>query len=141
MNSHILNYSSAAEELGLIVYSTVTIGYDAPWKKVHQALIEAAISTDGLLHDPKPFVLQTSLDDFYVSYQINAYTKEPNKQALIYSGLHQNIQDQFNNAGIEIMSPHYNALRDGNQTTIPSEQLPHSYVTPSFRVSSATKKE
>jgi small-conductance mechanosensitive channel len=60
-------------------------------------------------------VLQTSLDDFYVSYEINAYIKEPNKQAVIYSDLHQNIQDVCNERGIEIMSPHYRAARDGNR--------------------------
>ena len=87
---------------------------------MHKALVEAADRTEFLLKDPKPFILQTSLDDFYVSYELNAYTKEPNKQAKIYSELHQNIQDTCNEMGIEILSPHYRADRDGNQTTIPS---------------------
>ena len=60
-------------------------------------------------------MLQTSLDDFYVAYEINAYTDQPSRMAMIYSELHQNIQDQFNEAGVEIMSPHYDALRDGNR--------------------------
>ncbi|WP_431210304.1 hypothetical protein ACQ86N_30310 [Puia sp. P3] len=81
---------------------------------------------------PEPFVLQTSLDDFYVSYQINVYTKEANSQAKIYSSLHQNIQDACNEAGIEIMSPHYNAMRDGNATTIPEDYLPKDYKAPPF---------
>ncbi|MNX60654.1 hypothetical protein D3C86_915640 [compost metagenome] len=81
---------------------------------------------------PEPFVLQTSLDDFYVSYQINVYTKEPTKQPGIYSSLHQNIQDSFNAAGIEIMSPHYRSLRDGNTTTIPDNYLKPDYESPSF---------
>ena len=68
-------------------------------------------------------MLQTSLDDFYVSYQINAYSDEPNKLAGIYSALHQNIQDCCNEAGIEIMSPHYANLRDGNNSTIPADYL------------------
>jgi len=63
--------------------------------------------------------LQTSLDDFYISYQINAYTKEANKQAIIYSKLFENIQNEFNAAGIEIMSPHYSAMRDGSPPAMP----------------------
>lgn len=134
MSSHTINYSSDAVDKGLIMHTTVTIGYDVPWKDMHQALLNAASRTDLLLKDPEPFVLQTSLDDFYVSYQINAYTKEPNKQAVIYSQLHQNIQDCCNEAGIEILSPHYRAMRDGNMTTIPADYLPKDYKAPSFTV-------
>ena len=75
MSSHTINYSSDAVDNGLIMHTTVTIGYDVPWKTMHQALLDAAERTDMLLKEPKPFVLQTSLDDFYVSYQVNAYTK------------------------------------------------------------------
>lgn len=121
MNSHITNYSSEVREgNGLIIYTSVTIGYDAPWKQVQQLLIDAALATEHIEKIPVPFVLQTSLDDFYVSYQINAYTKKPNQQAGIYSNLHAQIQEKFNEAGVEIMSPHYNAIRDGNASTIPS---------------------
>jgi small-conductance mechanosensitive channel len=134
MSNHTVNYSSSALELGLIMHTTVTIGYDVPWKKVQELLINAADTTAGFLKEPKPFVLQTSLDDFYVSYQINAYTNEANKQAGIYSDLHRNIQDKFNDAGVEIMSPHYKALRDGNLSTIPADYLPKDYISPSFRV-------
>ena len=70
----------------------------------------------------------------YVSYQINAYTKAANLQHYTYSHLHQNIQDVFNAAGVEIMSPHYKYIRDGNKTTVPAEHLPENYVTPSFGV-------
>jgi small-conductance mechanosensitive channel len=134
LNGNTTNYSSEANAAGLIIHTTVTIGYDVPWKNMHQALIDAALKTDMLLKDPKPFVLQTSLDDFYVSYQINAYTREASKQALLYSNLHQNIQDVCNERGIEILSPHYRAARDGNSTTIPSDYLPKDYVAPSFTV-------
>lgn len=123
MSSHTINYSSDAPSNGLIIHTTVTIGYDVPWKDMHQVLIDAALRTELVLQEPKPFVLQTSLDDFYVSYQINAYTKEPNKQAVIYSNLHQNIQDVCNERGIEILSPHYRAQRDGTQSTIPANYL------------------
>lgn len=139
MSSHTINYSSETGSVGLILHSTVTIGYDVPWKKMHQTLIDAADRTTLLLKDPKPFVLQTSLDDFYVSYQINAYTKEANKQASIYSELHQNIQDCCNEEGIEILSPHYRAARDGNTTTIPENYLDKDYKAPSFNIN--MKKE
>ncbi len=134
MNSHTTNYSSDAPDKGLIIHTTVTIGYDVPWRQVHQLLIDAALATDLVVKEYSPFVLQTSLDDFYVSYQVNAYTKEPNKQAIIYSNLHQNIQDKFNEAGVEIMSPHYSSLRDGNTTTVPPEYLPKDYTPPSFKI-------
>lgn len=121
MNSHTINYSSEATDLGLIINTTVTIGYDVPWKKMHEALIEAALRTEFVLKKPTPFVLQTELQDFYVSYQINAYIHEANLQAQIYSELHQHIQDVCNENDIEIMSPHYRAERDGNTTTIPEQ--------------------
>ena len=104
---------------------------------MHGLLIKAAASTAGILEDPKPFVLQTSLDDFYVSYQINAYTDQPSGMAVIYSDLHQNIQDAFNQAGVEILSPHYHSVRDGNATAIPASYLPRDYEAPGFRVSQA----
>lgn len=140
MNSHTINYSTAAEDVGLIVHTTVTIGYDVPWKDVHELLINAAIESDFIIKDPMPFVLQTSLDDYYVSYQLNAYTKDPGKQAVIYSSIHSHIQDKFNEAGVEIMSPHYQTLRDGNQTTIPSDYLPPDYITPPFNFKNVDKK-
>lgn len=134
MNSHTINYSSDAPEKGLIIHTTVTIGYDVPWRDMHQVLIDAALRTELILNEPKPFVLQTSLDDFYVSYQINAYVREANKQAVIYSNLHQNIQDVCNERGVEILSPHYRAARDGNMITIPANYLDKDYKAPSFNV-------
>lgn len=136
LSSTSINYSANTKEdaKGLVVHSTVTIGYDVPWPDVHKALISAASKTDFIESTPVPFVLQTGLDDFYVCYEINAYTKEPQKQPLIYSSLHQNIQDSFNEAGIEIMSPHYKALRDGNNTTIPEHYLDNNYETPAFNI-------
>jgi small-conductance mechanosensitive channel len=134
LNSHIVNYSAVIDQSGLILHTGVTIGYDAPWRKVHELLIRAALNTKHILKEPAPFVLQTSLNDFYVSYEINAYTDKPSEMAVIYSELHQNIQDSFNAEGVEIMSPHYSSLRDGNHTTIPAENLPVTYVQPPFRI-------
>ncbi len=123
MSSHTVNYSASAREYGLIIHSEVTIGYDVPWRQVHQLLIEAALNTPGVIDDPRPFVLETSLSDWYPVYQISAYIREADKLAQIYSDLHQNIQDRFNEAGVEIMSPHYMAMRDGNESTIPKDDL------------------
>lgn len=126
MSSHTVNYSTSAREYGLIIHSEVSIGYDVPWRQVNQILIDAALNTPGVVDDPRPFVLETSLSDWYPVYQINAYIKEAHKMAQIYSDLHQTIQDKFNEAGIEIMSPHYMAVRDGNGTTIPKDDLSKS---------------
>lgn len=134
MSSHTVNYSSDAPARGLIINTTLTIGYDVPWKDMYAALIEAALRTEHVLQDPKPFVLQTGLQDFYVSYQINAYIRESNLQADIYSHLYENILDVCNEKNIEIMSPHYFAARDGNATTVPESYLPKDYDAPAFKV-------
>jgi len=124
LGSHIVNYSTTAREGGVILHTTVTIGYDAPWTKVHEIMKDAARRTDGILDSPAPFVLQTALGDYAVSYEINAYTSVPDQMAAIYSALHQNLQDVFAEAGIEIMSPVYHALRDGNPSTLPAPYGP-----------------
>ncbi|MGB3190804.1 mechanosensitive ion channel family protein [Lyngbya sp. PCC 8106] len=136
--SEIINYSMAESDPNyapLILHTTITLGYDVPWRTVHEVLIDAAYATQHILSEPKPFVLQTSLDDFYVSYELNTYTNHPSVMANIYSELHQNIQDKCNETNIEILSPHYSAMRDGNQTTIPENYLPKDYTAPSFKVS------
>jgi len=119
MNSHTINYSTDAPDKGLILHTTITIGYDVPWQTIHRLAIEAASTVQYIEIEPSPFVLQTSLDDYYVSYQINAYTKQPNKQALIYSELHKNLLDGFHAAGVEIMSPHYRVVRNNEDIAIP----------------------
>ena len=121
LNTQVTNYSSLARKGGLILHTTVTIGYDAPWRQVHAMLLLAAERTEGLFKEPKPFVLQTALNDFYVSYELNVYTNRPLEMVQIYSDLHRNIQDAFNERGVQIMSPHY--LGDPAQAKIvPREQ-------------------
>ena len=139
MSSHTVNYSTSAREYGLIIHSEVSIGYDIPWRQVNQILIDAALNTPGVVDDPRPFVLETSLSDWYPVYQINAYIKEAHKMSQIYSDLHQTIQDKFNEAGIEIMSPHYMAVRDGNATTTPKDDLSKS--NPADTASQSNKSE
>lgn len=117
-----VNYSSCAQEQGLILHVEVTIGYDTPWPKVHQLLLEAAAKTEGLLQEPKPFVLQTALSDFYVNYQINVYTHHPERMAVLYSELYKNILDTFHGAGQEIMSPAYQVYREGNTPAVPKTE-------------------
>lgn len=121
LNSHIINYSLAKQEgeMPLILHTTVTIGYDVPWRQVHELLLAAAERSEGVERTPAPFVLQTALNDFYVSYELNVYTRWAQRMAELYSDLHRNIQDAFDAAGVEIMSPHYQAYRDGNASTLP----------------------
>jgi len=140
MGASVQNYSTEAKAGGVAFYTTVTIGYDAPWRKVHELLIAAALSTKDILKEPAPFVLQTALNDFYVSYELNAYTKRPDKMQELYSDLHQNIQDKFNEGGIEINSPHFTALRDGNTVTIPAAYRSRSNRPPAFHVRSIDKE-
>ena len=103
------NYSRTVKGAGFIVDAAVTIGYDAPWRQVHAMLIEAARRTDGVLAEPAPRVFQTALSDFYVEYRLvcQAILSEPRPRAEIASALHANIQDVFNEHGVQIMSPHY----------------------------------
>jgi small-conductance mechanosensitive channel len=134
LGSHIENYSSSAKAYGLILHTRVTIGYDVPWRKTHELLISAATATENILELPSPFVLQTGLDDFYVTYELNAYSDKPSLMARTYSELHQNIQDRFNGAGVEIMSPHCSQIRDGNRIAIPEQYIPRDYVPKGLRI-------
>ena len=103
----IKNYTSAGGEKGTLVSTSVTIGYDTPWRQVHAMLIAAAEGTGGLRNIPTPFVLQKSLQDFYVEYELYAYVDRPLERIQILSELHSRIQDQFNTHGVQIMSPHF----------------------------------
>lgn len=135
LGNHIINFSkNAAEEVGIILHTSVTIGYDVPSGEVIQALVKGAKNTAMILDKPEPFVLVKSLDDFYINYEINCHTKNPEKGAVIYSLLHESIKNELHNAGIEILSPHYNAVRDGNVLTVPPENVPKDYVKPGFKV-------
>lgn len=111
LSSSTTNYSAQAAGQGLIVHYEVTLGYDVPWKKAYTLLTNAALKTAFVVANPTPFVLQTKLDDYYVSYQLNAYTHEAGKQAVIYSSLMENIQDELAAAGIELLSPAYHVVR------------------------------
>ena len=134
MSAQTFNYTHSAEMYGLILHTEVSFGYDVPWKQVHQLLLEAAARTADVEKEPKPFVLQTALDDFYAVYQINVYIRNADKMNVIYSDLNQHIQDVFNEAGLELVAPHYAAHRDGSHTTLPPEYLPAGYRAAPFNV-------
>ncbi len=137
LSQHVVNYSArsgAGPEAALILNTSVTIGYDVPWRHVHQLLCNAALATEHIVAEPAPFVLQTALDDHAVSYELNAYTDAPGRMATTYSALHASIQDAFNRAGVEILSPRYASVRDGNSTTVPPEFRPAGYEAPGFGV-------
>ena len=119
----ITNYSKSEGE-HIILHTTITLGYDLPWETANKLLLAAANNTQFLEKTPAPFVLQTSLDDYYVSYELNAYSKFPKKIPLIYSEIHKNILDIFNDAGVEILSPAYMAARDGSLSTVPGQLKP-----------------
>lgn len=109
--SNTVNYSSSARNHGLIIHTVLTMGYDVPWRRVHQLLIDAALNTKGVLQHPAPFVLELELNDNYMCYQINAYIKDADDMPVIMSDLLENIQDQFNAAGIELFAPHHFTAR------------------------------
>ena len=134
MSGSVKNYSVEARKDGVIFHTTVSIGYDAPWRTIHQLLTSAALATKNIRTQPAPFVLQKGLDDFYVAYELNAYTDVPREMLNIFSELHQNIQDKFNEAGVEICSPHFAAVRDGNSIAIPQQYVESDYKVPSFRL-------
>lgn len=119
--SQITNYSRSTTDKPLILATRMTVGYDVSWRKVHELLIGAAEATMGVLATPKPFVLQTSLDDFSVSYQINAYTSFPQRMEAMYSELNQHILDRFHGAGIEIVAPQYTVLQHAHDRPVPEE--------------------
>ncbi len=122
LTHNVINYSQNMGQSGLLVHTSITIGYDVPWQTVNALLISAAKKTENIVEHPEPFVLQTSLDDNYVSYEVNGWTRHPEQLPKIYSNLHANILDEFHGHKVEITSPAFRAMRDGNALTIPEVQ-------------------
>ncbi len=107
LNSNIINYSIRARELGLILHTTVGIGYETPWRQVDAMLKEAADRTEGLLREPPPYVLKLSLGDFAINYELNVFCDDPEKINYYYTKLHEHILDVFNENNVQIMTPAY----------------------------------
>jgi small-conductance mechanosensitive channel len=121
LSSHIVNYSTLAQKSGLILHTTVGIGYETPWRQVEAMLLMAAERTPGLLKDPPPFVLQKTLGDFCVTYEINVHCDDAHVMARLYTDLHRNILDVFNEYNVQIMTPAYEG--DPEQAkVVPKEQ-------------------
>jgi small-conductance mechanosensitive channel len=115
------NYSRLAEKQGVMASTTVTIGYDAPWRQVHAMLLRAAEKTTGLRKPPEPFVWQRALSDFYVEYELNVSLEDPAQRLPVLSALCANIQDEFNEHGVQIMSPHF-MTNPPQKVWVPKEQ-------------------
>jgi small-conductance mechanosensitive channel len=122
IGSSILNYSFGRREIHrpVALATTITIGYDVPWRQVHALMLAAARSVAGIAEEPAPYVLQTSLNDFHISYELNASVRDVLTYRETLSGLLAAIQDQFAAADVEILSPGYHAIRNGNRSTVPS---------------------
>jgi small-conductance mechanosensitive channel len=112
LGSGIINYNTSSDEdaEGLILNTEITFGYATPWQSIHEILINAALTTSHVQKKPRPFVLQTAMDDFYARYQINCYTKEVDKVPAIYAELYENIQNGFHEAGIDMTAAHYEVV-------------------------------
>ncbi len=121
LNSHVINYNTLARTRGLILHTTVGIGYETSWRQVEAMLKLAAERTPGLLREPPPFVLQKSLGDFAVTYELNVYCDSPQGMNRLYTALHQNILDVFNEYGVQIMTPAYEGDPD-QPKLVPQEQ-------------------
>ena len=107
LGTEVVNYSSIARDRGLILPTTVCIGYETPWRQVEATLLEAAARTQGVRRGPAPFVLQKDLGDFCVNHEINAYCDTPHVMPQLYAALHRHILDLFNEYGVQIMTPAY----------------------------------
>jgi len=135
LNSHVINYTTEAESKGLILHTSVGIGYEVPWRQVEAMLLLAAEKTEGTKTKPKPFVLQKSLGDFAVSYELNVYCNNVSQMTSIYSELHRNILDVFNEYNIQIMTPNYE--RDTTEPkVVPKERW---YEPPAVKKEKETK--
>ena len=121
IGASIVNYSLASREINqpVAIATTITIGYDVPWRQVHTLLLDAAKAVNGIAPEPAPFVLQTSLNDFHISYELNAAVQDTKFYRETLSDLLGSIQDQFAAADVEILSPGYHAVRNGNRSTVP----------------------
>jgi small-conductance mechanosensitive channel len=107
VSTTIKNYSRLDRDRGPALTITMTIGYDAPWRVVHELLLTAAARTAGVRKEPAPFVMQTNLSDFFVEYELIVRVERPEERIMVRDRLNQNIQDTFNERGVQIMSPHF----------------------------------
>ena len=139
LKAEIVNYSAATALGGLLLRVAVGIGYDTEWRQVYELLLKAAAKTDGVGADPAPMVYQTDLDDFAVTYTLVACLEDPKRRLLTRSALRENIQDVFNEAGIEIMTPSVRAIRNSLDPAIPGQYVGDPVADSRFRIDSAAQ--
>ena len=137
INGHVINYSTLARKEGLLLHTTVHIGYETPWRQVEAMLLEAALRTEGLAAAPEPFVLQTALGEFAITYELNVACNDPHQMAALYSAMHRNILDTFNEYGVAIMSPAYEGDPD-KPKVVPKEKW---YLPPARSESKSSEIE
>jgi small-conductance mechanosensitive channel len=134
INSNVINFSTLAASRGLILHTTVGIGYETPWRQVEAMLLLAAGRTRGLLKEPAPFVLQKSLGDFAVTYELNAYCDNAQAMSRLYTAMHQSVLDVFNEHGVQIMTPAYEGDPE-KPKVVPQDQWYQAPATPPGRES------
>ncbi|NLK49450.1 MAG: mechanosensitive ion channel [Candidatus Cloacimonetes bacterium] len=123
LGGNIIDYSTYAKEGDLILHTKVAMGYSIPWQRVEKLLIEAALNSEGINTNKQPFVNITKLNDFYVEYELNAYTDGAESQGALYTSLHRSVLDVFHREGIEMVLPAFTAFRDGNASAIPAQMM------------------
>ena len=136
VGGNITNFHASVREMNeyIAVSATVGLGYEIPWQHAYGILTEAGMRTDLALRDPSPEVEQKELADFAVIYEIKVCIDDPDMDGYVHSELLKNIRDVCNEAGVEILKPHYSALRDGNHSTLPKDKLPSDYKPPGFQL-------
>lgn len=137
LGDSIVNLSAAATKDGLAVMASAGIGYDVDWRKIRELMKKAAQQTPGILSEPEPFVLESELGDFAVTYMVIGKTKEPKRARFIEAELRRNILDVFNAEGVEIMTPSVTSVRDANQPAIPDEYSPKPFSSPGIKILSS----
>jgi small-conductance mechanosensitive channel len=124
IGSSVVNFTFSRREIRqpVALATTITIGYDVPWRQVHELMLSAARRVEGISDEIEPFVLQTSLNDFHISYELNAFVRDAGTYRQTLSEVLAALQDVFAAAKVEILSPGYHAIRDGNASTLPPQQ-------------------
>lgn len=140
LNTDVTNYSSLASTQGLILHTTVGIGYETPWRQVEAMLCSAGQRTAGVLTEPGPFVLLPKLGDFAVTYELNVYIRDTRRIAKTYAELHRNILDVFNEYGVQIMTPAYEGDPEQPKVVAPERwhTAPATAATPATPATAAT---
>jgi small-conductance mechanosensitive channel len=128
ISSAVVNYTFSRREIRqpVALATTITIGYDVPWKQVHELMLAATRAVPGITDEIEPYVLQTSLNDFHISYELNAFVRDAGTYRQTLSDVLAALQDRFAEAGVEILSPGYHAIRDGNTSTVPKPAPPQT---------------